>query len=78
MNHFDDIEDATKAAEDYYHGCYESVADYAQELTEETSDILKHLEFYIDYEKMGRDIEMSGDIFTIETGHREVHVFLNY
>lgn len=76
LSHFgDDLDDAKKAIEDNYSGCYASLADYAQELTEDTGDIPKHLEFYIDYERMGRDMELSGDIFTIETAHDEVHVF---
>ena len=37
-----------------------------------------HLEFYIDYERMGRDMDMSGDIFTVETAFDEVHVFYNH
>jgi len=73
-----DIEDATKAIEDNYCGCHKSVADYAQELTEETSEIPKHLEYYIDYEKMGHDMELNGDIYTIETGYEEVHIFWNH
>jgi hypothetical protein len=36
------------------------------------------LAFYIDYEKMGRDLELGGDIFTIEAGYREVHIFWNH
>ena len=79
LNHFNgDIEDATKAIEDNYCGCHKSVADYAQELTEETSEIPKHLEFYIDYEKMGNVMEMNGEIYTIETGYQEVHIFWNH
>jgi hypothetical protein len=27
------------------------------------------------YERMAADMEMSGDIFTIETAHDEVHIF---
>jgi len=73
-----DIKDATKAKEDNYCGCYSSVADYAQELTEQTGDIPKHLEFYIDYIRMAYDMEVSGDIFTIETAHEEVHIFWNH
>ncbi|MBT3022055.1 MAG: antirestriction protein ArdA [Candidatus Thiodiazotropha sp. (ex Lucina aurantia)] len=73
-----DLDEARKAAEDNYNGCYKSVADYAQDLTEQTSEVPKHLEFYIDYERMGGDMEMSGDIFTIETAHDEVHVFWNH
>lgn len=48
---------------------------YAEELTEQTGDIPQHLQFYIDYKRMGRDMELSGDIFTIKTAHDEVHVF---
>ncbi len=79
LNHFGGhIEDAKKAAEENYSGCYASLADYAQELTEETSQIPEHLAFYINYEKMGRDMEMSGDIFTIETAYDEVHIFWSF
>jgi len=79
LNHFGgDLEDATKAVEENYNGCYKSIADYAQELTEQTSEVPKHLEFYIDYERMGRDMDMSGDIYTIETGCEEVHIFWNH
>jgi len=53
LDHFSDIEEARKAAEENYCGCYKSMADYAQELTEETSQIPEHLQYYIDYEKWG-------------------------
>lgn len=72
------IDEATTAIEDNYCGCYSSLADYAQELTEQQGDIPKHLEFYIDYERMGNDMDMSGDICTIETAHDEVHIFWNH
>jgi len=78
LNHCGDLEDARKMAEDAYHGCYESLAVYAQDLTEQTGDVPQHLEFYINYERMGRDMEISGDIFTIETSYQEVHVFWSY
>ena len=70
-----DISDAQNAMEEQYNGCYSSLADFAGELTEQTSEIPENLAFYIDYEKMGWDFEYSGDIFTIETAHDEVHVF---
>lgn len=73
-----DLEDAEKALEESYYGQYSSLADYAQCFTEETSEVPKHLEFYIDYESMANDWEMSGDIYTIETAHDEVHVFSNH
>jgi antirestriction protein len=76
LNHFDgDLEEAKTAAEYNYCGCYKSLADYAQELTEETTRIPENLTYYIDYERMGRDMEMSGDIFTLETNFETVHVF---
>lgn len=70
-----DLDESHNAAEEQYHGCYRSLADHAQEITEETSQIPKHLEFYIDYDRMGRDMEMSGDVSTIEAGHDQVHIF---
>lgn len=75
LNHYSDIDEAREAAEDNYIGVYTSIADYIQSYTEETTEIPKHLQYYIDYERMGRDVEMSGDIFTIETSHQEVHIF---
>jgi len=30
----------------------------------------------IDHERMGRDLELGGVVFTIETGFEEIHVFL--
>lgn len=36
------------------------------------NEVPSYLEFYIDYDRMGRDMEMSGDIFTIETGTQPV------
>lgn len=74
-NYFDDIYEAIKALDECYHGCYDSLADYAQELTESTTQIPDHLQYYIDYERMARDWDLSGDIFTITTAHDEVHVF---
>ncbi|MBT3001075.1 MAG: antirestriction protein ArdA [Candidatus Thiodiazotropha sp. (ex Ctena orbiculata)] len=76
LSHFGgDIDDARKAIEENYSGCYKSLADYAEELTEETSQIPENLAYYIDYERMGRDMELGGDIYTIETAYDEVHIF---
>ncbi|MDZ8260588.1 antirestriction protein ArdA [Nostoc sp. ChiQUE01b] len=77
--HYGDLTEALEAMEERYHGCYRSLADYAEQFTEDTSsDIPKHLQYYIDYKKMARDWEYSGDIFTIELGFEEVHVFSNH
>lgn len=72
-----DLDEAARMIDEEYHGCYASLADYAQDLTEQTTDIPESLQYYIDYEKMGRDMEMSGDIFTIETARDECHIFWN-
>ncbi|QEI11815.1 antirestriction protein ArdA [Cellvibrio japonicus] len=75
LGHFGNLDEARQAAEDCYCGCYTSLADYAQELTEETTTIPESLKFYIDYESMARDMDYSGNVFTLETGHEQVHVF---
>lgn len=78
LNHFcGNVEEARRAMEENYSGCYNSLADYAQELTEETSQLPEHLAFYIDYDRMGRDMEISGDVYAIQTAFDEVHVFWN-
>ncbi len=33
---------------------------------------------YIDYKRMGRDMKLNGDVFTIETGYEEVYIFWNH
>ena len=73
-----DIEQASKAIEENYCGSHKSVADYAEELTEGTVEIPEHLARYIDYIAMAHDMEIGGDIFTIETGFEEVHIFWNH
>lgn len=77
--HWGGIDTAIESMEENYYGCYRSLSDYAEEfIRDTTADIPKHLEFYIDYEKMVRDWEYSGDIFTIKLGFEEVHVFSNH
>ncbi|MEZ5813830.1 MAG: antirestriction protein ArdA [Alphaproteobacteria bacterium] len=79
LNNFGgDLEEARTAAEENYCGCYKSLADFAEELTEESTQIPENLAYYIDYERMGRDIELNGDIFTIEAGYEEIYIFWNH
>ncbi len=70
-----DLEAAGTALDDQYRGCFSSLADSFQALTEETVDIPKALRGYIDYDAMARDAQLNGEIFTVETAHDEVHVF---
>ena len=69
-----ELKDA-KTALEHYRGEFESLENYARNLIEDTSEIPENLALYIDYARMGRDWEMSGDIFTIETAHNETHIF---
>lgn len=71
--YFGDLDDARDAISDNYAGQYDSVSDYAEQLTEDTTQIPESLRYYIDYDKMGRDLEIN-DVLTIEDGH-SVHVF---
>jgi antirestriction protein len=75
LNHFNsNIDDANSALENHA-GEYESLADFAQELTEQSTKIPQNLAYYIDYDAMAKDMEMSGDVFTIEQGFEQIHVF---
>jgi antirestriction protein len=70
-----DVNEARAAFEDYA-GEYKSLEDFSYEFIEQTGvKIPESLEHYIDYAAMGRDIELNGDVFTIETGFEEVHIF---
>lgn len=78
LNYYSDVDEARQAADEKYIGTYESLEDYARQFTEETSDVPEHLQYYIDYDKMGRAMEMNGDIFTIELSHCEIHIFWSH
>jgi antirestriction protein len=70
-----DFEEARDALEDRYLGKFSSLADYMQDMMEECASIPESLRFYIDWQAMARDTELSGDVLTITTAHDEVHVF---
>ncbi|WP_323809549.1 antirestriction protein ArdA [Sphingobium baderi] len=70
-----EIEEAREVLEDRYLGTYEELADYVQEVTEDTTTIPQRLAYYIDWQAMARDAEMSGDVFTVQTAWDSVHVF---
>ena len=78
LNHFaNDLDDAKTAFENYA-GEYKSLADFAQELSEQTTEIPKSLAYYINYDSMGRDMELGGDVLTIELGFEILHVFWSW
>lgn len=78
------LAESRKALEENYRGAFSSVGRYAESFVEEVyADVLSKLPDFIrreiDYDAIGRDMELGGDIFTIEMfttdrGH-EVHVF---
>lgn len=73
-----DLDEAREALADRYLGQHPSLADYVQEVTEETTVIPQPLRFYIDYAAMARDAELNGDLFTVSTAWDAVHVFAGY
>lgn len=74
VEYFGSLDDAREAIEDHYAGQYQSVADFAQELTEQSTEIPASLQYYIDWERMARDLEIN-DVLTVETGFECVHIF---
>lgn len=73
-----ELKDAREAFENYS-GEYESLADFAHELTESSGvEIPKSVKDYIDYEAMAGDMSLSGDILTFETGPNSFHVFWSH
>lgn len=74
FGYFGSLEEARTALTDQYAGEYETLADFAQEITEETASLPETLRFYVDYERMARDMAIS-DVIAIETGFEQVHVF---
>lgn len=71
----DEAKEACEDCEDCYLGSYESLADYMAGQTRECLTVPDRLRHYIDWQAMARDAELSGDLFTIQTAHDEVHVF---
>lgn len=82
ISHFggvSNLQDARDKFEDGYRGAYESVADYAQELVEECygrelKRLPQFIRYHIDFDGIGDDLEMGGDIFTLQCDG-QIHVF---
>ncbi len=77
MEHYNNIEDAKTSMEGHYAGVYASLAEFAEEITEATTEIPNSLSFYIDYERMAHDLEIN-DIIAFETNFEEIHVFWSH
>lgn len=73
-----DLDEATEAMENYQ-GAFDSLEDFAADWTEETGGLEgcpKHLQNYIDFKALGRDMELGGDIWTVRH-NGSLHVFLS-
>ena len=73
------IDEARRYMEEGYCGEFDKLEHYAEELLDDCyGDALKSLpdfiRYHIDYEGIARDMELGGDVFTIEHG-RKIHVF---
>ena len=74
--HFGGNLDEARRAFESYAGEYESLADYAEGFTLETgTEIPAALRNYIDWASMAQDLELNGDVLTIEMGYKSIHVF---
>ena len=54
----DDIDAQLETAQDAYCGTYDTMADYAEEITRECHEIPDFLDRYIDWDRMARDFSM--------------------
>lgn len=69
-----DLQDARRSIENHYIGAFPSLEDFARDMTEQSEDISDTIAPYIDYARMGRDMAL-GDVFTIDLGFEETHIF---
>ena len=65
-----------KNAFDDYAGEFTNVAEFAEQFHEDIgTHIPEPIKFYIDWVSLGRDLELNGDIFTVQLSLEETHVF---
>jgi antirestriction protein len=72
-----DVDEAKGILEDQYAGAGESLTDWVSEFLEDSgqlAEIPERWRSYIDFEQYARDLELGGDVFTIEADG-QVHVF---
>lgn len=65
-----DLDEAIEEFQDKYAGTHGSLAAWAEEFADDTgmlAEVLENLRMYFDFEAWGRDQELSGHIWTIDT-----------
>ena len=63
-----------EAFQEAHHGEWDSEEAFAEHLAEETMEIPERLQYYIDYEKLARELFIN-DYFSAKGGGYKVHVF---
>ena len=72
------LDEAQKAMSDCYLGTYASLGDYAQQYHDDLgTEIPEGLQYYIDWDQCGKDMETNGGIFSIQTKFDEYHIFMS-
>jgi antirestriction protein len=75
-----DIEDAKQAVTENYAGTASSLAEWAEDFTNETNDLSgmpDFLRYHIDWEGVARDMELNGDIWSGTDSDGTLHIFWN-
>jgi hypothetical protein len=62
--------------EEYYLGCYSSLGACVEELMTRSSNMPEWLASYIDWERIGKDWKLRGELVAIETDEKKFHLFL--
>ena len=71
--HRGDTDYSQKMLDEYYAGCFETLADYALETCR--NEVPDHLHFHIDWQKVGEDIVLTGDVDVFEENENTLHIF---
>lgn len=78
-NFLGNLGDAREAIEYHYAGEWSDLATFVEDLFEESATVVPvQLSNYIDWAAMGRDMELGGDIWTVEGRCGSVHVFWSH
>jgi antirestriction protein len=70
----DDNDNDPEEFADCYAGCWESLADFAYDINDGNS-LTGRLDHYIDWESVGRDLRLSGDVWTADARDGGVYVY---
>lgn len=78
---YDDAESLLEDFREVYRGKFDSLADYAEQLAEDTGSIPKDLPDFIrhniDWDGVAHDMQCNGDVWTHDAGYKALHVFEN-